>query len=462
MDKVGSGRKPGAARCPVGTWDEIAALDSRPLPDFLREESYRYLGSEPLAASRYTDPEFFALEKARMWPRVWQFAAREEDMPEPNDFVVYDNVGRSFLIVRQPDGSVRAFRNVCRHRGRQLRSTSGSAPEFRCAFHGWTYATDGSIRDIPCRWDFPTVTSEAAHLAEVDVGRWGGYIFLREARGGPTLQQFLDPLPRFFERWPHEHCYTAVYVAKVIHANWKVTAEAFMETYHAPQTHPQLSSFIGDVNAFYGMWGENVNLDLTPFAVPSPLYDLKDKPQQWVIDEYVKFNGRSEGGDVGCAVPEGQTARRALAAITRERLSAATGEDVSAISDAEMIDALTFNVFPNFSPWGGFMPSIVYRWRPWPDQRATLMEVRILVRAPQGAKLPRAAPMRLLGEDEPWSAAAELGALGRVFDQDMANLPFVQIGLEADPDGRVQLADYQEIRIRHFHGTLDRYIKDPA
>jgi hypothetical protein len=90
------------------------------------------------------------------------------------------------------------------------------------------------------------------------------------------------------------------------------------------------------------------------------------------------------------------------------------------------------------------------------------MEVRILVRAPQGAKLPRAAPMRLLGEDEPWSAAAELGALGRVFDQDMANLPFVQIGLDSDPDGRVQLADYQEIRIRHFHGTLDRYIKDPA
>jgi phenylpropionate dioxygenase-like ring-hydroxylating dioxygenase large terminal subunit len=125
MDKVDSGRKPGEARCPAGTWDEIAALDSRPLPDFLCKESYRYLGSAPLAASRYTDPEFFALEKARMWPRVWQFAAREEDMPEPNDFVVYDNVGRSFLIVRQPDGSIRAFRNVCRHRGRQLRSHRG-------------------------------------------------------------------------------------------------------------------------------------------------------------------------------------------------------------------------------------------------------------------------------------------------------------------------------------------------
>src|SRR6202020_1022527 len=146
----------------------------RPLPDFLSKESYRYLGSAPLAASRYTDSEFFALEKSRMWPRVWQFAAREEDMPEPNDFVVYDNVGRSFLIVRQPDGSIRAFRNVCRHRGRQLRSKGGSAAEFRCAFHGWTYATDGSIKDIPCRWDFPTVTTEAAHLAEVEVGRWGG------------------------------------------------------------------------------------------------------------------------------------------------------------------------------------------------------------------------------------------------------------------------------------------------
>jgi len=450
---------PGQARCPTGTWEEIVSGDSRPMPDFLAKESYRYLGSEPLPASRFTDPEFFALENRKMWPRVWQYAARDEDMPDANDYVVYNNVGRSYLIVRQSDGSVRAFYNACRHRGRQLKSVSGSGAEFRCGFHGWTYATDGSIKTIPCRWDFPTVTDDAAHLTEVSAGRWGGYIFVREARDGPTLEEFLAPLPEFFRRWPHDDCHTVVYVAKVIPANWKATAEAFMETYHAPQTHPQLMGFVGDVNAFYGMWGDNVNLDLTPFAVPSPLIDASKKSQQWIIDQYVKFNGRIEGKDTGCVVPQGETARRALAAATRERYRAATGHDVGEVSDSEMLDALTFNVFPNFSPWGGFMPSIDYRWRPWPDHRATLMEVRILARAVKGTKPPRSVPMRLLGESEPWSAAPELGALGRVFDQDMSNLPFVQIGLEANPNGIVHLADYQEVRIRHFHRTLDKYLE---
>ena len=72
--------------------------------------------------------------------------------------------------------------------------------------------------------------------------------------------------------------------------------------------------------------------------------------------------------------------------------------------------------------------------------------------------MPRAVPMRMLSDDEPWSSASELGTLGHVFDQDMANLPYVQDGLKASKNGEVQLGDYQEIRIRHFHRTLDRYL----
>jgi nitrite reductase/ring-hydroxylating ferredoxin subunit len=460
--------KPGEARCPDGiSWNEIVAEDSRPVPEFLTDNSYRYLGSAPLAAARYTDPAFFRQEVERMWPRVWQFAARDEDMPEPNDYVVYNNVGRSFLIVRQPDGAVRAFYNVCRHRGRQLRSENGSSDSFRCGFHGWTFNTDGSIKNIPCRWDFPRVTDEIAHLTEVSVARWGGYIFVREAAEGPGIEEFLAPLPEFFKRWPHDECHTVVNVAKVIHANWKATAEAFMESYHAPETHPQLTGFIGDVNALYGMWGDNANLDVTPFGVPSPMLQGFNESQQWIVDEYLRYSGRNNSTDISpagtempaCPVPDGETARRALAEATRTRYREDLGYDVSGISDAEMIDALTFNVFPNFAPWGGYTPNIVYRWRPWPDQRSTLMEVRILVRAPKGTKPPPAVPQRILREDESWGSVAELGVLGAVFDQDMANIPFVQIGLEANPNGEIQLGDYQEIRVRHFHATLDKYLK---
>src|SRR6267142_1564859 len=96
-------------RCPGPGWDDYAAADTKPVPSFLLEDHYKYLGSEPIAASRYTSAEFFRLELEKMWPNVWQFAARDEEMPDPGDVAVYENAGRSYVLARQRDGSVRAF-----------------------------------------------------------------------------------------------------------------------------------------------------------------------------------------------------------------------------------------------------------------------------------------------------------------------------------------------------------------
>jgi hypothetical protein len=86
------------------------------------------------------------------------------------------------------------------------------------------------------------------------------------------------------------------------------------------------------------------------------------------------------------------------------------------------------------------------------------MEVRILTRVPKGQPRPRSAPMRMLGLDEPWTACAEIGVLGNVFEQDMENLPYVQEGLKSSKTGQVNLANYQEVRLRQFHQTLDKYL----
>ena len=139
-------------------------------------------------------------------------------------------------------------------------------------------------------------------------------------------------------------------------------------------------------------------------------------------------------------------------------MPAADASDASDASDSEVLDAWTYNVFPNLAPWGGYGPTIVYRWRPWPDQDATLMEVRLLFRTPAGQPRAQCAEMRFLGEEEPWATVTEWGALGSVFDQDMANLPYVQEGLKASKNGQVQLGDYQEVRIRQFQQTLDKYL----
>jgi phenylpropionate dioxygenase-like ring-hydroxylating dioxygenase large terminal subunit len=465
--------EPGEARCPGVSWADLLEQDSRPVPESLRKESYAYLGCEPLAVARYTDPAFFRAELERMWPRVWQWAAREEDLPEPGDTVVYENAGRSYLVTRQEDGSVRAFHNVCLHRGRKLRTADGWVGEFQCPFHGFAWRTDGALKHIPCRWDFPHLEDREMRLPEAEVGRWGGYIFLRENAEGPSLEEFLAPLPDHFQSWRHEDCTTAIWVGKVVPANWKATMEAFMEAWHTPVTHPQIMPFTGDANTSYNIFGDHVNVAFTPFAVMSPHIDPTGRSEQWIVDEFVKFNGRSAdnyeptkeptqesaNGGFNVKVPPGISARRALGQSMREGYTKMIGHDHSQATDAELLDALVYNVFPNFSPWGGFMPNIVYRFRPWPDQDKTLMEVRILTRMPPGSRVSKGPAMRFLSESEPWTDAKELGVLGDVFEQDMANLPYVQEGLKASKNGLVQLGNYQEIRIRQFQRTLDQYLQ---
>ncbi len=452
------------ARCPGTSWEDLVVADTNAAPSFLKEDNYHYAGCEPIAASRYTNPAFHAAEVGKMWPNVWQFAAREEELPEPGDNVVYDNAGRSFLLVRQEDGSVRAFHNVCLHRGRKLRLESGFASEFQCPFHGFSWNWDGSLKNIPCRWDFPHLSDEKMQLPEAEVGRWGGYIFVRDNPGGPSLEEYLAPIPEHFRRWKHEECTTAVWVAKVVHANWKVAMEAFMESYHALVTHPQLMPFTGDANSAYNNWGDNVNANYVPFGVMSPHVRPEGRTQQWIVDEFVQYNGRSadnydpEKDSFNVQVPGDQTARAALGKSLRDSSKRAFGRDYSDVSDVEVLDALVYNVFPNFAPWGGFMPNIVYRWRPWPDQDHCLMEVRVLVRVKPGEAMPRSVPMHLLAEDEKWTAAPELGVLGAVFEQDMENMAYVQDGLKVSKNGLVELGNYQEIRIRQFHQTLDKYL----
>jgi phenylpropionate dioxygenase-like ring-hydroxylating dioxygenase large terminal subunit len=446
------------------SWPELMRRDSRPVPDFLLQESYAYRGSAPIPTDRYTSREFMELEQHRMWPRVWQFASREEDLPGPGDYIVYENAGRSFIVSRQDDGSVRAFHNVCLHRGRKLRTQDGCADRFQCPFHGFTWNKDGSLNEIPCRWDFSHLQDDKMHLPEAEVAHWGGYIFLRETPGGPSLEEYLAPLPEHFKRWKHEQCTTAIWVAKVVPANWKATMEAFMEAWHTAVTHPQLLPFTGDENSVYWTWGDNVSVNLVPFGIMSPRIEPSTQPQQWIVDEFVKFNGRSAENyesskdPFSVTVPAGQTARVALGTAMRENYTKAFGHDHSDATDSEVLDALVYNVFPNFAPWGGFMPNIVYRWRPWKDPDHCLMDVRILTRVPPGQSIPRGAPLKFLTDAQPWTAAPELGVLGQVFEQDMQNLPYVQEGLHASKTGEVNLGDFQEIRIRQFHQTLDKYL----
>lgn len=448
--------RPRGDRCPGPGVAELLATDSRPVPEIYRDDPWDDLGDAPLAADRYTSPAFFELERTRMWPRVWQMAARDDELPEPGDTVVYEILGKSFLLVRQPDGGVKAFWNVCLHRGRLLRTESGPASELQCPFHGFAWELDGRFKRNPCAWDFRHLTPARLQLPEVRCESFAGFWFINQDAAAMPLADYLGPLPEHFARWRIDETYTKLWIAKVVPANWKAVSEAFMEAWHSVTTHPQILPFTGDANTRYTMYGPHANLALTPFGVLSPHLAAQGLDDAATVEAFAA-SSRLAGGEPMTLAP-GQKARAGLADKNRRDYLTDLGYDAADATDSEVLDAWTYNVFPNLAPWGGFTPNIVYRWRPWPDVDHTLMEVRLLGRPAKGEPRPRAAEMRFLGPDEPWATVTDWGALGSVFDQDMGNLPYVQQGLKSSPNNRVELGHYQDSRVRHFHHTLDTYL----
>ncbi len=134
------------------------------------------------------------------------------------------------------------------------------------------------------------------------------------------------------------------------------------------------------------------------------------------------------------------------------------GKDFSNVSDSKILDGIVYFQFPNFFIWGGYA-NLVYRFRPWAnDPEQALMEIIVLPPAPKDAPVPPPASMHLLGPDETFADAKELGDLGPFFDQDLGNMEWVQKGLRVTRKTGVTLARYQESQIRHFHRTLDGYL----
>jgi phenylpropionate dioxygenase-like ring-hydroxylating dioxygenase large terminal subunit len=457
--------KPGDARCPGPSAQDIIARDGQEVPAALTETSYRFLGDEDLPVERYTSRTFHDLEMERMWSRVWQYACREEEIPEAGDNLVYEIGDHSLIVVRTGDGDIRAYHNACLHRGTQLRPGGeseglvGNASQFRCPFHGWTWNLDGSLKEIPCRWDFPHVADEDFHLPEARVGVWGGFVFVNMDPDCMPLQDYLDVLPEQMRPWPLEDRYIVANVRRVVRCNWKVAQEAFMESYHLMATHPQAVGYIGDANSQYDIWGDRVSRQLNPQAVPSP--HLGDGvTEQMVVDAMLEDMGHA-GEAKSIPVPEGATARQVIAAGVHEAMAAATGADISQLSISETLDTIEYFLFPNFHPWANITVPIVYRFRPnGNDPDSSIMDVLLLRPCPKGQPRPEPAPLNVLREDQPFSDAPELGALGVVFDQDTSNMERVQRGLKATRKKGVTLGNYQEARVRQIHQTIDKYISE--
>ncbi len=435
-------------RSPGVTYQELLDQDSHEVPEVLRLQSPKDLGFREFSVERYTTKEWHDREVEHLWKKVWQMVCREEEIPEPGDHLRYDIAGMSFLIVRQLNGDIKAYPNACLHRGRMLKEFDGHASEIRCAFHGFCWQLDGTLKDIPADWDFPQIDQSDFSLPEIPVATWAGFVFINPDQNCDPFDDFIKDLKDQFERWDLGSLYIQAHCARVMPCNWKIAQEAFCEAYHVNGTHPQIMRSLGDVNSQVDVW-DNCARVITPSVTVSPLLDYE------VSDEDMLRAMMDLPPDAQVPpVPEGMNARAFMAAMSREGLRPDAGSKVDEYCDAEILDSIDYTLFPNFHPWGAYN-KICYRFRPnGNDHRSSIMECIML--APFQGERPPAAPITWLEPDQKWSSV--LGFLGKVFDQDVFNMPKVQMGLESTYQTGIKLSGYQESKVRWLHEKLTEWV----
>jgi choline monooxygenase len=197
---------------------------------------------ETLPWSWYTDPEVLRREQERIFRGAWQYAGPADHVAEPKSFLTCQAGDLPVVVVRDEDGDLRAFVNVCRHRGSIVMEGHGRRATLQCSYHAWTYGLDGTLKAAPRADREPAFDSTGLSLLPLSVEAWGPFVFVHPAPDAPPLADTLGRLPellpdldavRFHHRTEYE-----------LAANWKIACENFLECYHCPVAHPGFSAVV--------------------------------------------------------------------------------------------------------------------------------------------------------------------------------------------------------------------------
>ena len=174
---------------------------------------------------RYYDPEFFRLEAVQLWSRVWQMACRLEEIPRPGDFVEYEILDQSVILVRADGLGVTAFQNACRHRGVKVAAGRGTCESgFTCPFHGWCYGPDGKNTFVSRRSSFSehNLRPGDLDLRPVRCEVWGGCAWINLDDDAPPLRPCIEPFATVLDAWKLESMHPEWWYAVRLPVNWKL------------------------------------------------------------------------------------------------------------------------------------------------------------------------------------------------------------------------------------------------
>jgi phenylpropionate dioxygenase-like ring-hydroxylating dioxygenase large terminal subunit len=440
---------------PGNTWQDIAGADGE-LPPVLRQQVNPQQNLRDIPFTRYTDQTFFDAEIEQVWKRTWLYACRVEQLAEAGDYFVFDLARLSVVITNSGEG-LKAYYNSCLHRGTKLKpsGTSGWSPTIKCPYHAWEWSLDGGLKNIPCDWEFTHLDKSKACLPEVRVDQWNGFVFISFCSDGPSLLDYLEVLPEHFKNWDLTGWYVHAHVRKHLSANWKLAQEAFMEAYHTPYVHPEMTNVVGDHNMQHDIFSDHISRDLCAMGTPSPT-SKQNFTQQQLLDQML-VGDRAMIGE-RAIVPEGKTARWVMAERVKEQMRDEHGLDYSDHSVPEMIDSLKYNVFPNviFYPAPGLC--LIQRFLPDGHNKDKATFEQMVMRPKPVDGNFETADVIDIAEDVPFASVPEVDPfLASVLDQDTDIMRWQLEGMYTSGKGAATLSLYQESRIRHLHDTLDKY-----
>lgn len=415
---------------------------------------------------RYLSPEFLTLEHQRLWSRVWQVACREEEVATTGAVVEYAIGDQSVLVTRDADGSVRAFHNVCLHRGARLVDGSAQVGDgsLRCPFHGWRYALDGRCVEVVDAGDFD-FPPEGLCVPPVRAECWGGFVFVNLDPEAEPLLDFLDPLPHVLAPYHLEDMRLRSVLSTVLHANWKAAVDAFNEAYHVQTGHEQVLPYVDDVSIVYETLGRHAHYGRLAGArrVLRPSPRLGDRASEVDEGEILANLVAGLGGAFlhqeralvdelrASGPPPGQTLLEAYQHRRRDLL-AARGLDVSGLTLDQMTSVEDLFVFPNVV--GPIYPgsAILFRARPLGSDPDRCIHDTWVLEWPDPATERTPVRRRVVPNwrDRDW---------GELTTQDYENVERVQRGMKSDGFRGLRLNPRQEINLLHLHRGIDDYLQ---
>jgi phenylpropionate dioxygenase-like ring-hydroxylating dioxygenase large terminal subunit len=426
----------------------------------------------------YVSKDYALAERDRLWRKTWQQAGRLEDIPEIGNYMTYEILEDSVIIVRTGPDSVNAFFNVCSHRGRRLVDTPpgahnarGKTTNFVCGFHGWTYDTAGRCTYIPGADDWKgAATEDRARLGKVNADLWGGWVWINLDPECEPLRDYLEPMASMLDPFELQkmRCRWRKWI--IFDCNWKVALEAFAEIYHVQTTHPEFNDF-GEFHGWARAQGRHSNIG---YDAPKGMDENKaklrlgsgDDPRVSTAEmqvytwEQVNTNttltlvnaARRLVDELPAGTPAGEVLQHWLTSARRD--DEARGVFWPVVDPKHVGESGTaWQIFPNFQIGHAVNNSLCYGARPYGDDpNKCIFEAVVYELYPEG-EAPETEWEYIPAEDPRW---------GSVLPQDFSNMAAVQQGMKNLGFRGTLPNPYRERSIANLHRNLAAYMNTGA